>query len=463
MKNFKIEILLIAQTAIYVFVILFFDGTGDSGDSIMHYLYAKHSFEYAELFLNHWAKPVFVLLASPFAQFGFFGIKVFNALVMLLTTYFTFKAIEKLNISNSIVGSIILLFSPFAFVLTFSGLTEPLFALFLIVGIYLILSNQLIASCLIVSFLPFVRSEGLILLGIVGLYLILNRKWKLLPLLMFGHSIYSIAGYYIYGDLLWIFTKIPYAKLSSAYGSGKLSHFVVQMYYVVGLPIYILFWFGIIAVIRDFFNKKIIVDFMVLIIFGFFSFFIAHTLFWYLGIFNSMGLKRVLISVIPLSSIISLLGFNFLSEYFEKVKIFKLFIQFSIVLIIILFPFTSNPAAIKWKSDLSLSIDQKLANQCSAFIDEFNNNDKCFFYAHPYLSESLNINHFDSNKRKDLNKDLMDYLKTGDIVIWENWFSVVEFGISKEYLDSNKKLINIYNLSDRDKGREVLYSVYVCI
>lgn len=460
MKINKIVVLLIVQSVISIITILCCDGTGDSGDSIMHYLFAKYSFQHTELFFNHWAKPVFVLLASPFAQFGFIGIKVFNSIVSLLTVFFTFKTIRRLNLNNSVVGAIILFFTPLLFVLTFSGLTEPLFGLFLIVGIYLVLTNRLIASCLVVSFLPFIRSEGLIFLGIFGLYFLFKRNWKLIPLLLSGHIVYSFAGFTAHGNLFWVFTKIPYARLSSTYGSGELFHFVDQMNYVVGVPIYLLFWIGIIAIVHNSIKKKVNIEFMVLIFLGFFSFFIAHTLFWYFGIFNSMGLKRVLISVAPLSSIISLMGFNFILELIKKRKVLSLIIKSLLIAYIIVFPFTSNPAAIDWERDLFLGTDQELANQTAAFISKHKSTSHRFVFAHPYLNESLKTDPFDSSKRLDFNKDFMNQIRSGDIVIWENWFAVVEFGITKEYLDNNMELINIHNLRATDKGREILFSIY---
>ncbi|MEA3478152.1 MAG: hypothetical protein U9R60_08235, partial [Bacteroidota bacterium] len=130
MKNNTIFILLLIYAIVATLTIYFFDGTGDSGDSIYHYLFAKFAPLHPQLFFDHWAKPVYVLLVSPFAQFGFIGVKIFNAIVSLLTIFFTFKIVKKLNIKNAIVGAIILIFSPLYFVLTFSGLTEPLFALF---------------------------------------------------------------------------------------------------------------------------------------------------------------------------------------------------------------------------------------------------------------------------------------------------------------------------------------------
>ena len=461
MKKNQIFVLLFIYAIIATCTIILFNGTGDGGDSIHHYLFAKFAPLHPKLFFNHWAKPVYVLLACPFAQLGFVGVKIFNSIISLFTVFFTFKIAQKLKINNAIVGAIILIFSPLYFVLTFSGLTEPLFALFVSVGLYAILVNKYIISCLLISFLPFIRSEGLIIISVFGLYFLLKKEWKLIPLLLFGHVVYSFAGYFVFNDLFWVFNKIPYAHLSSTYGSGELSHFIVQLIYVIGVPIYILFWIGFIIIIWKSIKNRIGIEIKTIIFLGFSSFFIAHSLFWYLGIFNSMGLNRVILGISPLISIISLIGFNFITdEVFQNKRIPKLIFQGVLIVYILIFPFTSNPAAINWKRDLNLSKDQQSALQIADFINQKKDSNQCFFYAHPYLSEVLKIDHFDDKKRLELTLNFINHTKSGDIVIWENWFAVVEHGVTKESLDNNKELICLHNLSVWDKGREILYSVY---
>src|ERR1043165_5405053 len=73
--------------------IIAFDGTGDAGDSITHYLFSRYAPIHPQLYFDHWAKPLFVLLASPFAQLGITGMKIFNSLVSLGTILVTFRAI----------------------------------------------------------------------------------------------------------------------------------------------------------------------------------------------------------------------------------------------------------------------------------------------------------------------------------------------------------------------------------
>ncbi len=460
-KNYQLFGLLSTYAVILIFSIFFFDGTGDSGDSIMHYLFAKFAPKHPMLYFNHWAKPLFVLLASPFAQFRFTGIKIFNSIVSLFTLFFTYKTAQKLNINNAFISTIILFCSPLYFVLTFSGLTEPLFGLVLIISIYLLLIERTIIACILISFHPFVRSEGLIIIGIFGLYLLIKKEWKLIPLLLCGHLVYSIIGFLVHGDLLWVFNKIPYAHLSSLYGDGKLFHFVSQMNYVVGIPIYVLLGLGIVSIVLSILKKEINLELLVLILFGFLSFFVAHSLFWYLGIFGSMGLKRVLVGILPLTSIISLIGFNFLTETFiqEKSKI-KLGLQSLIILYIIIFPLTPNPAAIKWDVEMKLSKDQQLAHEVANFITQQNLSNQRFVFAHPYLSEVLNIDYFDNNQSVLLSQHFRNQLKKGDIIIWDDWFGYVENSITKEQLDDDIQLTNLHHFSIKDKGRSIQFAIY---
>jgi len=456
-----IYVLLFLYAIIAALTIIFFNGTGDAGDSVFHYLFVKYAPAHPELFFNQWAKPLFVLLACPFAQFGFYGIKIFNAIASLTTIFFTYKIAQELNIKNAILSAVILIFTPLYYILTFSGLTEPLFALIIAVCIYLAVKQKYIATSLILSFLPFVRSEGLIIIGVFALYFLIKKQWKAIPFLLFGSLVYSIAGYFTHHDFLWIFNKIPYARLSSQYGSGQPFHFVFQLLYVVGVPIYILFWVGFLSIIRRTIRKKITPEEQILIFLGFLCYFIAHSLFWYFGIFNSMGLKRVLLGVMPMISIITLQGFNFVTEdIFPKKRIPKMIIQGLFVTYIVIFPFTNNPAAIRWKRDMMLSKDQQSAVESVKFIYNRKGMDSHILYAHPYLSMVLNVDCFDKYTKLGITLRDIDLMKPGNIIIWDNWFAVVESHLKKEELDRDVSLTNIYNSKVDDEDREILYSIY---
>lgn len=437
------------------FIVLYvFDGTGErgSGDSILHYLYAKYAITNPELFLHHWAKPLFVLLSFPFAIFGLVGIKLFNVIVTLFTLFYTYKTALEVNYKNAIIASVILLCTPLYFILTFSGLTEPLFALFTIYSTYLFVRKKYLLGSIVLSFLPFIRSEGLLIIGVFGVFLLLKKQWKLIPYLVVGHLVYSIVGYFYYQDILWVFTKIPYAKLSSTYNSGEIFHFVHQLFHVIGAPIYILLSLGIISIIYQVIKKKLFNETSVLILGSFITYFTAHSLFWYLGIFNSMGLKRVLIAVAPLIALISLQGFNLLTENtFIKNQLLRKGVSLTLFILITTFPFTSNKSAINWEKDFCLMEDQLLEKELVSYLNDANLSSKTYSFSSPYLAELLNINYFDESLRAELSIANIEKLEKGNIIIWDNWFGIVENGISEKKIRSIDTLQEIKTFKTSDK------------
>ena len=460
MKNI-IYYLLFFYAVICGLTIHFFNGTGDSGDSISHYLFARYAPIHPGLYFDHWAKPVFVLLASPFAQLGFTGMKLFNSLISLVTIFFSYKTAERLNIKNAILVAVFMMFSPLFYILTFSGLTEPLFALFTILGIYFCVNQKYLSACLVISFLPYVRSEGLIIIGVFVIYFFYKKLWKLFPFLFFGSLAYAIAGYFVHGDFLWVFTKIPYARLSSVYGSGDLFHFAEQLINVVGVPLYVLFWMGFAWLVAMIFKKKTDPEQHILILLGFSAFFMAHTLFWYLGIFNSMGLKRVLIGVMPLIALITLQGFNFISEeLLVQNQTAKKTVLFMLMGYILIFPFTPNLSAIQWKKDMMLNEEQKLAIEITGFLNANENLQCTVLFDHPYLSITLNRDYFDLTACKKISKESISQMKPGDLLVWDDHYSGFEAGIKKNELDVLPGLIKLYSCKSKEGKREIIFSAY---
>lgn len=438
-------------------------GTCDSGDSIIHFLFSRYAFLHPENFLDHWAKPLFVLLSAPFAQFGFAGMKIFNCSIAALTAWYCYRAAMAANFKNAWFAPVLLCFAPGYLVHIFSGLTEPLFGLLLIVGIYLILSQRLPAALCIVSFLPFVRSEGLIIICVFALYLIVAKQFKFVPWLLLGHLVYSIVGCFYYKDILWVFSKIPYAGSSGKYGSGGLLHFVVQLNYIIGIPLYILVISGLLKKLKELLSSNSIYHYTAtaeaLLIYGVFVAFLgAHSLFWYFGIFESMGLKRVLIAVVPVAVLVALHGYNFIIALFKS-KVVNTIVAIAFAAWVIVFPFVPNPASVNWQRDFSLSAEQALAEEVTAYLKENFPEDLPVYYAHPYLHITLNKDPFDE-KFKKLN-DLFDKQRPLDcLVVWDSWFSKTENGITLERLQADPDLVHLKTFETNDKGKAVQFIVF---
>lgn len=413
-------------------------GTGGDGDSVLHYLYAKHSFDHPELLLNHWAKPLFVLIASPFAQFGFIGVKVMNVTLCIGSMLILFMHAKRGRFKFPLILPLFYLLSPLNFVLMFSGLTEPMFAFLLILSVFFLARKSTILALLIVSFLPFIRSEGLIVILVFGAYLLFIKRWRLLPLLFVGHLVYGLVGLVQYDTILWTFTEIPYTD-QGGYGNGKPQDFIFKLLYVLGVPLYIMFWLGIVSTVRHLIRKglKSNIESNALILGLVVAYVTAHSLFWWLGMFHSMGLNRVLLAISPLLAILSYRGFLLVFDSISH-PIAKRFWLTAVVGYALIFPFSSNPAAAR-KKDFYLSETQVAMDSISDEIKERSSSSQLYYHA-PYLSIALERDHFDPRLST---RSMGEFLKEKDAqgtLIWDWWFAVEEGGLSLSYLNSHKNL-----------------------
>ncbi len=451
---------------ICIIISVCFDGTFDTGDGVVHYFFSRYAFNHPENFLDHWAKPVFVLLSAPFAQFGFSGIKIFNSTVAALTAWLVYRVAIQLRKENAALAPVMLFCTPLYFLSIFSGLTETLFGLFLISAIWLALRERWLMSSLVVSLMPFVRSEGLIILGVFAAFFSLKKKFKAVPVLMAGHLIFSFAGYFHYNDFLWVFNKIPYASLDSPYGSGRLLHFVNQLFYVVGVPVYIFLCMGLLQPLLASLSKKrfetsaFATGEYVLMYGCFISFFVAHSLFWWLGIFNSMGLKRVFIGVIPLIAIIALNGYNLINQVARNyLGRFSKVISFFLIVYVLLFPFTSNKAAIRWSSILSFSPSHRLVREMSLFLKE-KYPGYTLYHGNPCINFEMNINPFNSNEYHILADINSSFLPEHSVLIWDDWFAV-EQGLPLDAITNDARFQLVKSFETMEGNREVRMVVFV--
>jgi hypothetical protein len=438
---------------VFCLIALLKDGTGDQADSISHYFISRYAFKHPYLFIHHWGKPVFVLLSTPFAQLGFKGIKLFNCFIACLTAFFTYRTAKLFRIQMSWLSVLLLFFSPMYFTLIFSGLTEYLFAFVLILSVFLMIDGRTKFSSILVSFIPFVRTEGLIIIGIFAIYLIAKKKFRVIPLLLTGHILYSISGYFYYHDFLWVFREIPYLNIGSPYGMGHVWDFFNKLYYVIGFPVYLVLALGIIYILITFlkpslkFNKEDYFAELILIYGSFGAYFLAHSLFWGLGIFNSMGLGRVMIAVMPAIVLIGLRGIQLVSGF--RFAWLNLLVKVSMITYLLVFPFTGNPAAVKWKTDFDLTPGQKLIREMIGQIKNGNETTK-IYSSHPYIPMVWGIDPFDTQEFERLSKfngQNVDHKPA--LIFWDNWYSMIEDHITQESLAKipGLKLIGVYETS----------------
>lgn len=421
------------------------DGTGGGGDSLTHFFFSQLSWQEPENFFNHWGKPFFTILSSPWAQFGFVGIKLFNILCGVAASYLASLVAIRFSKSWSWAVPIIAFITPGYYTFLFSGLTEPISALTVIGAIYLCVSGRVGWGLFLASFLPFCRSEAQIFLLFFLIFAVLNGHWKKAPLLLSGYIIMGFAGSFYHDSFWWIFNN-PYNPNGSVYGKGEWFHYIDQLAHIVGGPFIILLALGLI----QFFRKVFILQNFdwkseLWLVHGiFFSLLFGHSLVWALGIWGSAGLSRTMLTVFPLLWLISLDGLILLKDLSSALFKKRAFVLPGILIFIQTYGVaTSSVSKYYYFTHLTLSEEDRfIEREIGSYISKEYPEVHHFVIDKPYLAIALDINFIDPRKRSNWSGyQFLDNIPDEALFIFDEQYVPVQYGLQLDQVKSEDKLV----------------------
>jgi hypothetical protein len=465
MNSRRNAIILSVLLFIFFAVVTFFsEKVYEGGDNYTHFQIARGVFTYPHLLLDHWGKPFYTLLIAPFTLISFTATKIFITALGVFAAYFTFLICEKLEIENRILVIIFTCFAPIYVLLLNSTFTEVMFACALTASIYLILSDRYIFAAVLLSFIPFIRTEGYFLLPFFAWYFLMNKRYKEILLLSAGTIVYSIVGYFHYHDILWVISQNPYGGAADIYGHGGPFDYLKNYKDILGRVETVLFVLGIFHFITllDLRIVKQLKKPLVVLIFMPMGFFLAfHSFLWWKGLGGSLGSIRIMVCVIPLASIFVLLGFNRLVNALSSDKVLRKLTFYSIPLLIILLPY--NSFSIPFKFD---PLERSLADAC-LFVKELNKDNSKIHYYDPLIVHLLDENPYDTTHVRQYLPDIQKpstSLKEGTFIIWDAHFSPNEGRLPLNNLLQDKDLVMLKKFRPQETfivlgGYE--YEVYV--
>ncbi|MFM7728801.1 MAG: hypothetical protein ACKO7B_19030, partial [Flavobacteriales bacterium] len=178
------------------------------------------------LLMDQWGKPVFTILFSPIAQFGFKAVVLANIALIFLGAYWALCIARDLQLKRPWLVALLTLWLPVVAGNGISSLTEMICSLFLILFIRLALKERFVLAGIIVGFMPFARSEGFVIVALILLFYAFTGRWKYMPWLLMGSLFFNTLGYIITDKALWIFQSNPYVNTTfDMYGHGTFYHF----------------------------------------------------------------------------------------------------------------------------------------------------------------------------------------------------------------------------------------------
>lgn len=432
-----------------IFALLFFvlsaiallsEGIFDTGDGILHYQIARWSWKHPELLLHHWGKPVYTLLASPFAQFGYKGVVMFNMLCHLGAAWLTWRIAVRMKLPHATLAPFLVLFTPISWGVWQSGLTEPLFAVTLMSGIYFIVAGRYRTSALLLSLLPFIRTEGYLLLPLFALFFLLRREFFSAFLLSAGSLIYSIAGLIVvHHDFLWIINNNPYTG-DSRYGNGPLLYFVKQYEQLFGIAISALIPVGLLSfVLKRKGDQPVSLTMALLISGSFVVYFVAHSLFWWQGAAGSYGLIRVMAAVVPCAVLVSLYGLNQLTKLYSEYKAAVVLTAVSIT------GFTLYNALDQHGITRERDEKQNIIFSTAEQIKKLRTADCKIYYGYPLITHALDGDPFNYEEFTEMwALESNENFKSGDLVVWDSHFGPLQYNISEQHLLAIPRMKEVY-------------------
>lgn len=432
--------LLSAFFVLFVILAWLSEGSVGGADDLTHYRFSRYAFMYPEFFLDPWAKPLFTILMAPFAQLGMMGVRVFNIVLGLTTAFFTYLTARKLGYKFPLLAIFLLVFAPLYAVLMISGMTEILFSFVLILGIYLFFSKREIWSAVVISLLPFVRTEGFVIFPLFLLAFAIIRRWKAIPFLLSGFLFFSLIGSFHYDDFFWVINTMPYSgEARDIYGTGELLYYVKKFWPIFGPFFFVLIVAGLLYIPVYFFTagkanrmgtlNEVLIGFM-----PFLVYFAAHSYIWWKGSGNSVGEIRVMAAVFPSAVLLAMLAWNGLYRWFFISRRIQLWMTIALSVLLFLTAFRVH------KMPVELAPTQQLLKYAAEWLGESDYINSKIYYYDPYWWYFLDMNPYDQEKMRELVPDAEhpeNNIKPGDIVLWDAHFSPNEGRLPLDNLMEN--------------------------
>jgi hypothetical protein len=295
----------------------------DQQDAGYHYMIARWAWQNPSSFVSVWGRPLFTLLYFLPSQLGYPAAKLFTLAICLATGWQTVRLAQQLKYPRAALAIPFLFLQPSFFLLSSATMTEPLFALLVVIAYRLHLSGRMRIGALTASLLILVRPEGFFIGILWGVLVLLDKRderawWRRIAetaILASGIAAWWLAASLITGDPLWIAHDWPSNWQQSAandYGTGPIWWYLAQLPLIAGPLLLVPFVAGLSRLLkqREFF----------IVASSFLTLFILHSLMYWRGWFGSAGYARYFVCVSPVIALVTLAGWNNLAD--RQLKIF---------------------------------------------------------------------------------------------------------------------------------------------
>lgn len=294
-------------------------------DGGTHYLYARWAWVHPHDFVDVWGRPLFTFLYSiPSAIGGYPAAKLLTVVIAAATAWQTWRLATESGLSRPALVVPFLWLQPSFLLISSETMTEPLFALLLVIALRLQRAEQRLWAAAVISATVLTRPEGFFLCGFWAVWVLIERRdpRTYLPLRRIGQvamlgaglAAWLLAGRLIMNDWLFVVHNWPsnWSATVATYGRGKALDYYYRRAEVVGPLLIYPFAIGVLASLV---TRRLRLGLAVVVVF-----FAVHSALRATGRFGSAGYPRYFVCVAPAIALLTLLGWNTLAAALRLVS-----------------------------------------------------------------------------------------------------------------------------------------------
>ncbi len=272
-------------------------------DDVSRYQSARIAFSHPDRLVGLWTRPAFMILYALPSQLGYAGVEVTTALVSALTCFFTWRAAQHLDEPHPFLAAAFVAFQPLFLLLSFSGLTEPLAALFAAISLERFFAGRDKTSAFFAALIPLARLEMSLALIVWGVLFLRKKKWAAIFILPLGVVAWNLGGALLTGDGLFLYHAVFQERERGIIDAPGALHYLRGVVYVFGPVLTFFLLLGLPGTLRN--RSRVLLWVPPVMIFAYLSYSSAQT-----GSLQSAGYYRHLVSLSPFIALIGIHGFN---------------------------------------------------------------------------------------------------------------------------------------------------------
>lgn len=280
-------------------------------DDVTHYLYARYAWTWPQFLLDTWGRPGFTALYFIPAGIGWTACRLLSAILAAWSAWLAYRIAQRMKLKHAWAVIILAYCQPLFFQLSLTTLTETALAFYLTSAVYLAQRGRWSWSAATLSLGFVTRHEAIVFLPVFVVFAWRARAglWRLWPIVWAPLVVNASAPALNMGSPILLLTQ-PHP--SQRYGAGGWLTFLARSLEAWGPAISALAISGWWATFKT--RRGALTAVCIAVYFG------AQTFVRALGLYDSGGYARFLVSISPLVAISALIGWQRLWTRDERIR-----------------------------------------------------------------------------------------------------------------------------------------------